>query len=465
MEGGILLLLLLHFFIIFCFILIAEVTAYTITPSQSIIDGQTLVSQGGTFELGFFNPPNSNNRYLGIWYKRIPVQTIVWVANRDSPLNDTSGLLKISSTANIVILNNADTLFWSSNSSKSVDNPIVEFLQSGNLVIRDGNDPDSKRYLWQSFDYPGDTLLPGMKLGWSVGFDRYLSAWKNSDDPSPGGFTYGMERTSYLESAIRNGSVKFYRGGPWNGVSHSGAPDLRRNPIFTFELVHNVEETYYMYQLVNQSVVMKFMLRQTATGAQLQRLTWLDKTNSWLLLVSIPRDRCDDYALCGAYSTCDVTDVAVCQCLRGFKPKSPEDWSGTDWSQGCEREISVNCSSGEGFRKYTDLKLPDTKASWANASMNLEDCKINCLKNCSCMAYSNSDIRGGGSGCIMWFADLIDIRQLSDAGEDLYVRMVASELGSVQYPFLSKSIVFFNHYMDSIASLAFEVVHLLVLYI
>nr|DAD29480.1 TPA_asm: hypothetical protein HUJ06_030948 [Nelumbo nucifera] len=32
------------------------------------------------------------------------------------------------------------------------------------LVLKDGKDGSSESFLWQSFDYPCDTLLPGMKL-------------------------------------------------------------------------------------------------------------------------------------------------------------------------------------------------------------------------------------------------------------------------------------------------------------
>ena len=39
--------------------LIISSTPETITPSQSIIDGETPVSAGGNFELGFFSPGRS----------------------------------------------------------------------------------------------------------------------------------------------------------------------------------------------------------------------------------------------------------------------------------------------------------------------------------------------------------------------------------------------------------------------
>ncbi|KAI9072085.1 hypothetical protein K1719_045956 [Acacia pycnantha] len=64
-----------------------------ITPIQPIKDGDVLVSDGGTFALGFFTPSNnSRKRYVGILYNRCSKPTVVWVANRQNPLNDTFGV-------------------------------------------------------------------------------------------------------------------------------------------------------------------------------------------------------------------------------------------------------------------------------------------------------------------------------------------------------------------------------------
>jgi len=93
-------------------------TANTLTLSQSIRDGgtRTLVSKDGSFELGFFSPGSSRNRYVGIWYKNIPVRTVVWVANRNNPINDSSGFLMLDNTGNFVLVsNNNSTVVWSSN--------------------------------------------------------------------------------------------------------------------------------------------------------------------------------------------------------------------------------------------------------------------------------------------------------------------------------------------------------------
>ena len=83
-------------------------TANTLTLSQSVCDGgtRTLVSKDGSFELGFFSPGSSRNRYVGIWYKNIPVRTVVWVANRNNPINDSSGFLMLDNTGNVVLVSN-----------------------------------------------------------------------------------------------------------------------------------------------------------------------------------------------------------------------------------------------------------------------------------------------------------------------------------------------------------------------
>ena len=79
--------------LVFCFLSLQNrVTATAIdiiNTTQFIIDGDTVVSANGTYELGFLSPGKSKNRYLGIWYGKIPVQTVVWVANREAPLNDS----------------------------------------------------------------------------------------------------------------------------------------------------------------------------------------------------------------------------------------------------------------------------------------------------------------------------------------------------------------------------------------
>jgi hypothetical protein len=102
----------------------------------------------------------------------------------------------VNNSGSLVLLSqNSITVVWSANSTKQASNPILQLLNSGNLVVRDEKEQNPENYLWQSFDYPCDTLLPGMKLGWDlrIGLEWHLSAWKSLEDPSSGELNYGLE--------------------------------------------------------------------------------------------------------------------------------------------------------------------------------------------------------------------------------------------------------------------------------
>ncbi|KDP38984.1 hypothetical protein JCGZ_00741 [Jatropha curcas] len=395
----------------------------TIYPTESIRDGETLISDGGSFELGFFSPGASKYRYLGIWYKKVSNGTIVWVANRETPLTDSSGLLKLNDTGLLVLLNQNNTIVWSSGTSSVISNPVVQLLGSGNLVIRDENDVNPQNFLWQSFDYPDKTLLPGMKIGTTAkGLGILLSSWKSSDDPAVGDFTYELDHST-LQIAIKENSVVKTRYGPWNGVQFSGRPYSELASIFTF--FSNQKEVYYSFDgFVNKSIVTRMVLNDNGVA---EWLIWIYQTSDWRRYISGPTDNCDAYALCGAYGICDTRRSPLCSCLDRFVPKYKNDWDGGDWLSGCDRRMPLDCQKGDKFVRYSNVKLPDMKNSSTNASLTLEECKMLCLKDCSCMAYAVSDIKRG-SGCFFWFGNLLDIKQLTEDGQDLYIRMSSSEI-------------------------------------
>jgi hypothetical protein len=64
----------------------------------------------------------------------------------------------------------------------------AQLLDSGNLILVRKR---SRKTVWQSFDYPANILLPGMKLGLDrrLGIDRFLTSWRSADDPGIGDFS------------------------------------------------------------------------------------------------------------------------------------------------------------------------------------------------------------------------------------------------------------------------------------
>ncbi|KAL1567079.1 hypothetical protein AAHA92_02599 [Salvia divinorum] len=402
-------------------------TSDTINTSQILSDNRndTLMSSTGALALGFYSPGNSKNRYVGIWYNDIKDKTVVWVANRDYPLTDRSGVLRVIEPGRLLLLNNAtNATIWSANISSTVHAPLARLLDSGNLVVVDEN--DESNIIWQSFDYPTDTFLPGMKLGKNFvsGHQVYLSSAKSNDDPATGGFTYQIDPSGYPQSVIKDGASVRCKSGPWNGVRFSGSHNLVKNIIFTFGLVINKDQVYYHYTLLNDSVYMRFKLSESGEG---QRWLWSYQTQNWLLYHTIPTDNCDIYSVCGAYGVCNTKTSPYCTCLNKLEPNDPRGWGADDFSIGCGRRTPLNCQEGDGFLKYSGVKLPDTEHSWSNASMSLEECKIACSKNCSCTAYASLNISNGESGCLLWFGELANMREISP-GQDIYIRMAKSEL-------------------------------------
>jgi len=83
------------------------------------------------------------------------------------------------------------------------------------------------------------------------------------------------------------------------------------------------------------------------------------------------------------------------------------------------RNASLSCLSANGFDRLQHVKVPDTLNAIMVGGKSLDDCKELCLKNCSCSAYALL----GGSNCIVWSGDLVDVVLFVDGIDDLYTRV------------------------------------------
>ncbi|GLT64507.1 hypothetical protein SLA2020_369950 [Shorea laevis] len=398
----------------------------TIGADKTIKIGETLVSSNGSFELGFFRPGSSKSLYLGIWYKNVKkpaTPTVVWVANRENPLSDGDGVLVLDSKGTLALLNSTKGAIWSSNTSRSAEKPVAQLLESGNLVVQDEKNYNPDNHLWQSFDYPSDTLLPGMKLGKNLktGFEWFYTSWRSTDDPAPGIYSARLDTRGVPQLVFEKGSKIQYRAGPWNGIAFAGH-FARPYSVVSAQYVLTDEEVSYRYEPEDSSVETRWVLNSFGL------IQFFSKKgiHDWKLQKA-PEDICQNYAFCGKFANCNINKSPVCSCLEGYLPKSPVDWNLGNWSDGCVRYTHSDCEK-DVFLKHTGLKWPDTSNSTINMTMNLKECKQMCLTKCSCTAYTDADVRDGGSGCLLWFGDLIDIRDLTPGGQDLYIRLAPSDM-------------------------------------
>ncbi|KAG8379210.1 hypothetical protein BUALT_Bualt07G0064900 [Buddleja alternifolia] len=197
----------------------------TISVNQSIRDPEALVSNGQNFKLGFFSPGNGNNsyRYVGIMYN-LPLMTVIWVANREKPLTDSSGIVEISSDGNIVISNGENEIVWSSNISSPEANSSAQLLDTGNLVLYNSNGG----IIWESFQHASDSVIENMKILTSLSTNErnIPTSWRSSNDPGLGRFSVTIEPLEIPQCFVLKDGYPYWRSGPWNGQVFNGVPGM-----------------------------------------------------------------------------------------------------------------------------------------------------------------------------------------------------------------------------------------------
>ncbi|KAG5032921.1 hypothetical protein JHK82_016490 [Glycine max] len=316
--------------------------------TQSIRDGETLASAGGIIEAGFFSPGNSIRRYLGIWYRNVSPFIVVWVANRNTPLENKSGVLKLNEKGVLELLNATNNTIWSSNivSSNAVNNPIACLFDSGNFVVKNSEDG----VLWQSFDYP------------ETGLERSISSWKSDDDLAEGEYAIKIDLRGLPQMIEFKGSDIRMRTGSWNGLTTVGYPSP--TPLLIRKFVVNEKEVYYEYEIIKRTM---FIVSKLTPSGITQSFSWTNQTSTPQVVQNGEKDQCENYAFCGANSICIYDDnYLTCECLRGYVPKSPDEWNIRIWFDGCILRNKSDCkiSYTDGFLKYSHLKLPDTYPQW-----------------------------------------------------------------------------------------------------
>nr|POF03675.1 g-type lectin s-receptor-like serine/threonine-protein kinase [Quercus suber] len=291
-------------------------------------------------------------------------------------------------------------------------------------------------------------MLPKMKISSNArtGKKDQLTPWKSPSDPSIGSFSWGLKTRSLLQVFIWKDGSPFWRSGPWNTRIFSGVPDMYSVYHNGFSLVEDPDGIFSLSFVYVNTSSQHFVL--TSQG-NFELRYWDDEKENWEVRWKALKSECDVYGRCGAFGSCDSRSLPICTCLRGFEPNNTKEWSRGNWTSGCVRRTPLQCgrvnSTGgeadkmDGFLKQKMMKVPDF-ADWSPA--HEDDCRQQCLQNCSCIAYAYDT----GTGCMSWTRSLIDTLQFSSGGVDLYIRVASSELGEL-ISFLSKFILSFKSHV------------------
>ncbi|XP_049361147.1 G-type lectin S-receptor-like serine/threonine-protein kinase SD1-29 [Solanum verrucosum] len=290
-----------------------------------------------------------------------------------------------------------------------------------------------------------------MNIGYNTrsGVKLVLWSWQAENDPSPGKFTIGLSVEMPPQVFTWNNySRPYWRGGPWDGGNFLGIPDDEKGYASDINVVVNKqqESAFFSFNNFNVSDVIIMVLKPSGL---LNMMEWLEDLNEWHVFWEAPANPCDVYGTCGPYSVCDMGKSPVCDCLRGFVPKSTDEWIRGNWTGGCVRRTKLLCeisasgnatkgSESDNFLQLREMKLPDHYTYFYDYEAQI--CKEWCLNNCSCAAYVYPD----GIKCMVWTSELMDVQQFPYDGVDLFLRVAYSELALDEDTTRAKLIIIFT---------------------
>ncbi|KAH7675768.1 Non-specific serine/threonine protein kinase protein [Dioscorea alata] len=254
-----------------------------------------------------------------------------------------------------------------------------------------------------------------------------LASWKNSEDPSPGPFIDTIDPSGLNQFLLQwKGIQTYWSSGVWNGHAYSALPGMDQSPYFVNNFTDNNEKkqctlTFNMKDAYTRGVL--------DPSGQAKQWLWTNDSQTWTLIWSQPLDPCDVYSICGTFGICDRNSKIFCSCPSGFEPVSFTEWNLNDWSSGCKRKTRLPCSKNdnstnrgkEGFLPMSFKKIPTGSQPLEVGSA--EECRVACLRSCSCTAYYY------GHQCLIWNGDVRNLQENSNA-LSLYIRLAVSDIPS-----------------------------------
>ncbi|XP_044410172.1 G-type lectin S-receptor-like serine/threonine-protein kinase SD2-5 [Triticum aestivum] len=302
---------------------------------------------------------------------------VVWSANR-ARLVSENATLEFNTDGNLVLCDADGSHVWSTNTSnRSVAG--ITITDIGNLVLFDHKNAT----VWQSFDHPTDTLLPGQSLLEGMRLIANTSATNTTENHFfitvlPDGLY------AYVESTPPQVYLKFYFS------YHMGQHKARKGPTEVTFINGNLTilgqpRKQDMYILLPQDTYIQYM--RLDFDGHLRLYGWSDE--EWTVLFDVMQSEgmndCDYPTVCGENSIC--TDG---QCGCPVENNSSSSYfklvDERKPNLGCTPLIQITCQEIQHHRLLTLPNISYFDSSHMVNATSIDDCKRACLKNCSCMA-------------------------------------------------------------------------------
>lgn len=331
-----------------------------------------LVSPDSTFSCGFLQA-GENAFSFSVWFTAAQNKTAVWTANLGAPVNGQGSRISFGRDGKLALADANGTTVWDSKTSGK--RLTVALRDTGNLVI---TNPSIGRAVWQSFDWPTDTLLPSQPLTKDKKLVAgYYSLYYDNDN---------VLRLRYDGPEISS----IYWPNPDLTVFENGRTNYNSTRIGVLDDT-GVFLSSDNLQVQASDLVPGIKRRLTIEQDGNVRIYSLNAIGGWTVTWSALKQPCSAHGLCGKNAICEYQPVQPslrCSCAPGHEMVDRRDWR-----KGCKRMFSIatNCSQAatERFKfvkvAYTDFYGYDLGY---NQSVTFQYCKNICLKTCLCAAFS-----------------------------------------------------------------------------
>ncbi|CAI9099771.1 OLC1v1036635C1 [Oldenlandia corymbosa var. corymbosa] len=341
-------------------------------------DTKFITSPDDTFTFGFYKTGN-NAFSLAIWFTK--PKTLVWMANREKPVNGVGSKVSLGSNGAMVLTDFDGTVSWDTNTT-STDIARAELLNSGNLVLKNSRG-DVK---WQSFDYPTDTLLPNQNFTRN---SRLVSSSRNgSYDPRY--FSLKFDSDNVLRLIYDGPEISsIYWPNPEDTVRDNGRTSYNstRNAVLD-------DRGWFLSSdgLNFKTIDMGFGINRRMTldyDGNLRVYSLNNSTGSWQVSWQALTNPCLIRGLCGENGICVFSSQPKCSCPPGYVVNDP-----SDWSRGCKPTFDL---SGQNNQPMKLVKIPEIDYFGYfdinhTASISLDVCQKICLENSNCKAVIFRDV-------------------------------------------------------------------------
>ncbi|RDX84478.1 putative G-type lectin S-receptor-like serine/threonine-protein kinase, partial [Mucuna pruriens] len=222
----------------------------SLKPGDTLNYTSILFSKNHKYYLQFI-PQVDDKRYLAI-FSLNDADTVPWVGNRNQPFEDSavlslnhSGVLKIESQSGKPII------LYSPPQPQAINNTVATLLDTGNFVLQQLHPNGTKSLLWQSFDYPLDTLISTMKLGVNhkTGH-QWLLVSPSADSLAPGAFSLEWEPMGQELIIRRRGIVCWRSGKLRNDRFEHISEDAQR--MLKYTVVSNGDEDSFSFTTTSE---------------------------------------------------------------------------------------------------------------------------------------------------------------------------------------------------------------------